>query len=129
MIIKTHYVPRMFRIYIFNCKPQNNFFFQVFCDTLFSLDIFTTHLTMQCYKCHFHLDNHIDQVDSVTFVETISRRNSTSENNSKKKPNYSKTWRRKKLKFRLANISNMLLDKKSPVNGEAVSRGGKQIDR
>ena len=44
------------------------------------LDIFLTHLTMHCLECLFHMDNHMDQVGTVTFVERISRQNSTSEN-------------------------------------------------
>ena len=39
---------------------------------------------MQCPKCLFHMDNHIDQVSCVTFVEKVSRWNSASRNiNSK----------------------------------------------
>ena len=32
----------------------------------------TTHLTMHCFKCIFHMDNHIDLVGTVLFVEQIS---------------------------------------------------------
>ena len=58
--------------------PRNNkkkicAFFQVFRDSLYFLEIFTTLLTMQCPKCLFHMNNHIDQVGYVTFVERISR--------------------------------------------------------
>ena len=55
-------------------------FFQVFCDSLFFLEIFTTFLTMQCTKCLFQMYNHIDQVRCVTFVEKVSRQNSASKN-------------------------------------------------
>ena len=35
----------------------------------FFLEIFSTLLTMQCPKCLFHMDNHIDQVRCVTYME------------------------------------------------------------
>ena len=44
----------------------------------------STHLTMHCLKCLFHMDNHIDLVGTVTFVERISWGNGTSENIWKK---------------------------------------------
>ena len=76
------------------------------------------------------MDNHIDQVDSVTFVETISRRNSTSENICKKHL-IIKKLEEKNLKVLVSNISNTLLDKKSPVNSEAgfPEEANKQTDK
>ena len=52
--------------------------------SLFFLKIFATLLTMQCPKCLFHMDNHIDQVKCVTFVEKVYRLNSASKNIYKK---------------------------------------------
>ena len=48
------------------------------------LEIFPTHLTMRCHKCLFHMDNHINQVESVMVVARISRWSCTSENINKK---------------------------------------------
>ena len=52
-------------------QKQIVLFLRVFCDTRFFLEIFTTHLTMQCFKCLFNMNDHIDQVGCVTFVETF----------------------------------------------------------
>ena len=49
------------------------FFLQVFCDSLFFLEIVTTLLTMKCPKCLFHIDIHIDPVRRATFVEKVPR--------------------------------------------------------
>ena len=57
-------------------KKKYVLFLKVFRDFLFFLEIFTTLLTMQCPKCLFHIDNHIDQIMCVTFVEKVPRWNS-----------------------------------------------------
>ena len=50
----------------------------------YSLKIFSTLFTSHCHNCLFHMDNHMDQVVKVMFVETCSRGNDTPENISKK---------------------------------------------
>ena len=63
--------------------------FQVFHDSVFFLEIFTTPLTMQCPKCIFHMDIYKDQVRSVTFVEKkVSRWYRASKNIYKKAPHF-----------------------------------------
>ena len=49
-------------------KKSNAFFLGVL---LFSFlpEIFSTLLTLHCLKCLFHMNNHIDQVVNVMFVE------------------------------------------------------------
>ena len=51
----------------------------------FFLEILTTLWTMQCPNYLFHMDNHIDQVMCVSFVEKVSRWNSASKNIYNKK--------------------------------------------
>ena len=46
----------------------------------FFIEKLSTHLTIHCLKCLFHMDNHIDFVGTVTSVERISWQNGTSEN-------------------------------------------------
>ena len=47
--------------------------FKVLRDSLPFLEIFATLLTMQCPKWLFYMDDHIDQVRCVPFVEKVSR--------------------------------------------------------
>ena len=55
---------------IFHLEPKKLCsFFKVFHDSLFFLELFFTHLTIQCFQCIFHNDNHIDQDGTVTFVD------------------------------------------------------------
>ena len=65
-------------IFTWKTKKCCEFFLQVYQEYLFFLEISTTHLTMQCFKCIFNVDNLIDQVVVVKFVETVSSWNSTS---------------------------------------------------
>ena len=55
-------------------------YLQVSCDSFFLLKIFSTPLTMHCPNCLFYMDNHMDQVRNVMFVEIGSRWNGSSEN-------------------------------------------------
>ena len=48
------------------------------------LEISSTHFTMHCQKCLFHMDIHIKKFGSVLFVDQTSRWNGTSENITKK---------------------------------------------
>ena len=41
----------------------------MFCDSPSFLEVISTHFTMQCFKCIFHMDNHTDMVGAVTFVD------------------------------------------------------------
>ena len=50
----------------------------------FCLEIHSTHLTMPCLKCLFHMENHIELASIVIFVERISRQTVTWENIWKK---------------------------------------------
>ena len=52
-------------------------YLHVFCDSVFSLEIFSTHLTLICFKCLLHMKKHLYEVISVTFVERSLRLNST----------------------------------------------------
>ena len=55
--------------------------------SVFFLEIFTTLLTIQYHKCLFNMQNHIDKVGYVLFVEKVLRWNSTWMNIYKKAPN------------------------------------------
>ena len=55
---------------------------------LFLLEIFSTLLTLLCPICLFHMNNHIDKVVHVMFVETVSGWNVTSKNIFKKSTNF-----------------------------------------
>ena len=61
-------------------ESKKVFFLQVFHNSSFLLEKLSTHLTMHCLKCLFHIINHIDLVGTVTFVERISWQNCTPEN-------------------------------------------------
>ena len=52
-------------------------YLHVFCNSMLSLEIFSTHLTLICFKCLFHIKKHLYQVIPVTFVESSSRLNGT----------------------------------------------------
>ena len=56
----------------------------VFCDPMFSLEIFSTHFTLICFKCLLDMKKHLYKVIPVTFVERSSRLNGTWKNISKK---------------------------------------------
>ena len=56
----------------------------VFCDSMFSLEIFSTYLTLICFKCLLNMKKHLYEVIPVTFVERSSRWNDTWKNISKK---------------------------------------------
>ena len=74
--------------------------------------IFSTHFTLHCLKCLFHLNNHIDKVENVMFVEKVLIWNMTSENISKKTLNL--------FRFQVGdiNISNDIKKSKSLSNGQ-----------
>ena len=55
-----------------------------FCDSMFSLEIFSTQFTLICFKCLLHMKKHLYEVIPVTFVERSSRINGTWENINKK---------------------------------------------
>ena len=59
-------------------------YLHVFCDFLFSFEIFSTHLTLICFKYLLHMKEHLYEVISVTFVEKSSRLNGTWKNINKK---------------------------------------------
>ena len=59
-------------------------YLHVFCDFMFSLEIFSTLLTLICFKCLLHMKKHLYEVISVTFVEISSRFNGTWKNINKK---------------------------------------------
>ena len=68
------FIKYVFNLDIFNWEPKKMaLYLQVLGDSMFFLEIFPTHFTMHCPKCLFHMDNHIDQVGNVMFVEIISR--------------------------------------------------------
>ena len=56
----------------------------VFCDSMLSLEIFSTHLTLICFKCLLHMKKHFYEVILVTFVEISSWLNGAWKNISKK---------------------------------------------
>ena len=56
----------------------------VFCNSMFSLEIFSTHLTLMFFKCLLHMKKHLYEVIPVTFVERSSRLNGKSKNLWKK---------------------------------------------
>ena len=62
---------------IFNWEPQKVwcFFFARVLQFSFFIEQLFTHLTMHCLKFLLHIDNHIDLVDTVTFVDRISGQN------------------------------------------------------
>ena len=55
-------------------------FLLVFCDSMFSIEIFSTHLTLICFKCLFHMKKHLYEAIPVTFVERSSRLKGTWKN-------------------------------------------------
>ena len=59
-------------------------YLHVFCDSMFSLEIFSTHFTLIYFKCLLHMKKHLYEVITVTFVERSSRLNGTWKNISKK---------------------------------------------
>ena len=59
-------------------------YLNVFCDSMFSFEIFSTHLTLLCFKCLLHMKKHLYEVIPVTFVERSSRLNGTWKNICKK---------------------------------------------
>ena len=52
-------------------------YLHVFSDPMLSLDIFSTHLTLICFKCLLHMKKLLYEVISVTFVKRSSRLNGT----------------------------------------------------
>ena len=66
-------------------RNQKKCFFAHVLWFLFFLKIFSTILTLLCLDCLFHMNNNIDLVVNVMFVESVSGWNVTLENISKKK--------------------------------------------
>ena len=63
-------------------------YMHVFCHSMFSLEIFSTYLTLICLKCLLHMKKHLHEVLPVPFVERSSSLNGTWKNNSKKSTYY-----------------------------------------
>ena len=59
-------------------------YLHVFCDSIFSLEIFSTTLTLICFNCLLHMKKHLYEAILVTFVERSLRLNGTWKNISKK---------------------------------------------
>ena len=59
-------------------------YLHVFCEYMFSLEIFSTHLTLICFKYLFHMKKHLYEVVYVTFVEISLRLNGRWKNICKK---------------------------------------------
>ena len=55
-----------------------------FCDSMFSLEIFSTQFTLIWFKCLLHMKKHLYEVIPVSLVERSSRINGTWTNISKK---------------------------------------------
>ena len=75
----------MSRILIYSTRNQNVLmvYLHVFCDSMLSLEIFSTHLTLICFKCLLHMKKNLYEVIPVTFAERSSRWNGTWKNISK----------------------------------------------
>ena len=52
-------------------------YLHVFCDSMFSLETLSAHLTSMCFKCLLHMKKHLYEVISVTYAERSSRLNGT----------------------------------------------------
>jgi hypothetical protein len=68
MIIEAHEVLRNFKFFVQDVLNLDIFdqeknmlmlYLHVFCDSMFSLEIFSTHLTLICFKCHLHMKKHL----------------------------------------------------------------------
>ena len=72
---------------------------------LFLLEIFSTLLTLLCINCPFYMNNHIDKVVFVMFVEIFFRWNVKSENIHKKAPHFCfiPGWRSYHFRYLLQN--------------------------
>ena len=73
-------------IFISSTRNQNMLvlYLHVFSDSMISLEIFSTHLTLICFKCLFHMKEHFYEVICVMFVERSSSLNGTRKNINKK---------------------------------------------
>ena len=60
---------------IFDLRPKNIMCLFCKCSVFsqLSLEIPSTHLTMQCHKCLLHMENHMNLLGSVIGVDRISR--------------------------------------------------------
>ena len=56
-----------------------------FCDSMFSFEIFSIHLTLICFKCLLRMKKHIYKVIPFTFVGRSSRLNGKWKNITKKR--------------------------------------------
>ena len=68
---------KMFGTLISSTRNQNMLTLYLFCDSMFSLHIFSTHLTLICFKCLLHMKKHLYDVIAVMFVERSLRLNGT----------------------------------------------------
>ena len=50
---------------------KNRFFLKCFTIQLFVVEIFSTHLTIQCFQYLLHMGKHIDEARTAMFVEKI----------------------------------------------------------
>ena len=63
---------------IFDREPKYAFaLFACVLRFMFSLELFSTHLTLICFKCLLHMNKHLYEAIPVTFVERSSRINGT----------------------------------------------------
>ena len=69
-------------------QKKSKWFFANVLWFLFFLEIFSTLLTLLCFNCLFHMNNHIDKIVHVMFVEIVSWWNVISENIRKKAPHF-----------------------------------------
>ena len=88
----------------------------------FLLEIFSRLLTLHCLKCLFHMNNHIDKVVNVMFVEKVSIWNVTSENISKKS-----TWLFWVPSWKYQYFWQLLQNQKVPKNVMAISNHAKRF--
>ena len=65
-------------------KNKLMLYLHVFCDCMFSLEIFPTHFTLISFKCLLHMKKHLYKVIPVTSVERSSRLNGTWKNTGQK---------------------------------------------
>ena len=58
-----------------DAKKKFVLYLQVFCYSLSVLEICSTHLTLQCYICLYHMEEHNNKAIPVTFVKTLLGQN------------------------------------------------------
>ena len=74
-------VKDVWKLDIFDREPKYTCaFLYVFWNSMFFLEIFSTHLTLICFECLLHMKKHLYEVLPVTVVEQSSRLNGTWKN-------------------------------------------------